>query len=73
MSTSPQPINALKTRVVKTKEGQFMPQCSTDGMIWFDFSRAGFPDYGIACGRSKFIEECASRTPSAGEIVWKSY
>ena len=72
MSTSPQPINALKTRVVQIDQDRFMPQCSTDGMIWFDL---GVKDQGLigAHNIAKSIIQSASRTPSSGEVVWKSY
>jgi len=74
MST-PQPINAVQTRVIKTHDGVFCPQFSTDGMVWFPLAKDILP---WSCGKSDlvfFCEEFEARAgclADSGEVVWRS-
>lgn len=72
--TSPQPINAVQTRVVKTHDGVFCPQFSTDGMTWFPLigeSQTSFylSEAMLACEEFEARAGCLA---DSGEVVWRS-
>jgi hypothetical protein len=71
MST-PQPINAVQTRVVKTQDGVFCPQFSTDGMTWFPLVH-DYDDHfdAVVCTCEDF-QSRADCLPDQGEVVWRS-
>ena len=65
-------INAVKTRVIRVSEGQFMPQLSTDGMMWFDLYLRCDWDKNLAISTCELIRFSTGKLPSTGEVVHSS-
>jgi len=72
----PNPINALRTRVVKTKydlhgrhTGRFQAQGSTDGLNWFCLGECSEPEWAIKVAALAYIRATDTH-PHPGEIVW---
>lgn len=73
MST-PQPINAVQTRVVKTHDGVFCPQFSTDGMTWFPLPSGEILPSTLAesIHSCEYFQARAGCLADSGEVVWRS-
>jgi len=72
--TSPQPINAVQTRVVKTEDGVFCPQFSTDGLTWFPMAGELHTSFFLseAMLACEEFEARAGCLADSGEVVWRS-
>lgn len=57
----PPPINAVKTRVAVTTEDRFMPQFSTDNMVWFDLMDDSTPSAALASIEAEQFQAVANR------------
>jgi hypothetical protein len=66
---TPPAINAPRTRILKTKEGHFMPQFSCDGLSYYDIVLQ--PCYSIqgAILASHAFLEPTKRVSTMGELV----
>jgi len=64
-------INAVKTRVIRVAEGQFMPQLSTDGMMWFNMWKIPLGKDNATLS-AMLLHMSASELPSTGEVVHSS-
>jgi hypothetical protein len=68
---TPRPINALRTRVVRTPAGWFQPQSSNDSINW---TSAGIKmkTEAIAIQVAQELQKVTLLTPEIGEVIWKS-
>jgi len=67
----PSPIDAVKTRVVKTG-GRYYPQCSTTGLTWVPLNHLGCADMDDAKGVCERHMRVTEGMTYAGEVVWQS-
>lgn len=65
---SPAPINALRTRVIQLTATEFMPQISTDGLVWSDATKKPVPK-GQAIYFAQNIVLASEKLPSVGKVI----
>lgn len=70
----PQPINAIRTRVVKDSEGLLWVIASTDGLNWFTTHLRGYgPDsQKTAIDHADDIVRWSRGIVPEGQTIWKS-
>lgn len=67
----PQPINAIRTRVIETDGGMFEPQASTDGLNWSCIGAQCHSDLNAVRIAAEFMR-MGTLPASGGRIVWTS-
>ena len=71
MST-PNPINAVQTRVVRDAEGRFWAQFSKDSLNWSPIGTRHFAYAQTAIASAFFFNEQSHTMPAQGDVVWRS-
>lgn len=66
----PAPINAPHVKVVETSEG-FMPQFTTDSLLWFNLLPSPTSDKQFAVSVAHGFDDSVRSMPSSGKTVYE--